>query len=163
MSDSDLHDYGSTLIMYLGAAYDQWHYHNGEPVEVDDARRLFNSVWEVIEERKEEVLGQIEEVRKARVNFVKLNEKTEDTPKKDKKKYRRARWKVMRAQVEVSRLIRKIEFTEPVKRRLIEEVKDIVERVSKQQREHDKIKKELNLKSRKPKLKEEERQAPKKF
>src|SRR5688500_3376823 len=63
----------------------------------------------------------------------------------------------MRAQVETSRLIRQIEFTEPVKRRLIEEVKDIVERVSKQQREHDKIKKELDLKNRKPKLKEEER------
>ncbi len=72
-------------------------------------------------------------------------------------KYRRARWKVMRAQVETSRYIRKIEFTEPVKRRLVEEVKDIVERVSKQQREHDKLKKELNLKNRKPKLKEEER------
>ena len=36
-------------------------------------------------------------------------------------------------------------------------MKDIVERVSKQQREHDKLKKELNLKTRKPKLKEEER------
>jgi RNA polymerase primary sigma factor len=72
---------------------------------------------------------------------------------------RKARWKVMRAQVETSRYIRKIEFTEPVKRRLVEEVKDIVERVSKQQREHDKIKKELNLKVRKPKLKEEEKKA----
>ena len=39
------------------------------------------------------------------------------------------RWKVMRAQVETSRYIRKIEFTEPVKRRLVDEVKDIVERV----------------------------------
>ena len=35
---------------------------------------------EVIDERKEEVLAQIEEVRKARANFVKLNEKTEATP-----------------------------------------------------------------------------------
>ena len=33
----------------------------------------------------EEVLGQIESVRTARTNFVKLNEKTEETPKKDKK------------------------------------------------------------------------------
>jgi RNA polymerase primary sigma factor len=46
-----------------------------------------------------------------------------------------------------------------VKRRLVEEVKDIVERVSKQQREHDKLKKELLLKVRKPKLKEDERKA----
>src|SRR5918993_34207 len=55
---------------------------------------------EVIEERKEEVLQQIESVRKARMSFVKLNEKTEETPKKDKKKYRRARWKTLRARIE---------------------------------------------------------------
>src|ERR1041384_2744856 len=42
---------------------------------------------EVIEERKEEVLGQIESVRKARTNFTKLAEKLEDVPKKEKPKY----------------------------------------------------------------------------
>ena len=63
----------------------------------------------------------------------------------------------MRAEIELSRLIRKIEFTEPVKRRLVEEVKDIVERVSKMQRELDNMKKTLTAKTRKPKLKEEER------
>ncbi len=110
-----------------------------------------------IEQRAEQFQKQVDAVRKARLNVEKLDEKLEAIPKADKKKYRRARWKVMRAQVETSRLIRKIEFTEPVKRRLVEEVKDIVERVSKQQREHDKIKKELNLKTRKPKLKEEEK------
>jgi RNA polymerase primary sigma factor len=110
-----------------------------------------------IEQRAEQFQKQVDAVRKARLNVEKLDEKLEAIPKADKKKYRRARWKVMRAQVETSRYIRKIEFTEPVKRRLVEEVKDIVERVSKQQREHDKIKKELLLKTRKPKLKEEEK------
>jgi RNA polymerase primary sigma factor len=110
-----------------------------------------------IEERAQQFLKQVDAVRKARLNVEKLDEKLEGVPRADKRKYRRARWKVMRAQVETSRYIRKIEFTEPVKRRLVEEVKDIVERVSKQQREHDKLKKELNLKTRKPKLKEEER------
>ena len=110
-----------------------------------------------IEERAQQFLKQVDAVRKARLNVEKLDEKLEAVPRADKRKYRRARWKVMRAQVETSRYIRKIEFTEPVKRRLVEEVKDIVERVSKQQREHDKLKKELNLKTRKPKLKEEER------
>jgi RNA polymerase primary sigma factor len=112
-----------------------------------------------IEQRAEQFQKQVELVRKARLNVEKLDEKLEAVPRADKKKYRKARWKVMRAQVETSRYIRKIEFTEPVKRRLVEEVKDIVERVSKQQREHDKIKKELNLKTRKPKLKEEEKKA----
>jgi RNA polymerase primary sigma factor len=112
-----------------------------------------------IEERAQQFLKQVDAVRKARLNVEKLDEKLEAVPRADKRKYRRARWKVMRAQVETSRFIRKIEFTEPVKRRLVEEVKDIVERVSKQQREHDKLKKELNLKSRKPKLKDEERKS----
>ena len=112
-----------------------------------------------IEQRAEQFQKQVDAVRKARLNVEKLDEKLEAVPKADKKKYRKARWKVMRAQVETSRYIRKIEFTEPVKRRLVEEVKDIVERVSKQQREHDKIKKELNLKTRKPKLKDDEKKA----
>ena len=112
-----------------------------------------------IEQRAQQFLKQVDAVRKARLAVEKLDEKLEAIPKSDKKKYRRQRWKLMRGQVETSRSIRKIEFTEPVKRRLVEEVKDIVERVSKQQREHDKLKKELLLKVRKPKLKDDERKA----
>jgi RNA polymerase primary sigma factor len=92
-------------------------------------------------------------------NDEELNEKLALVPKSEKRKYRRAKWKKMRAEIELSRLIRKIEFTEPVKRRLVEEVKDIVERVSKMQRELDGMKKTLLQKNRKPKLKEEERKA----
>jgi RNA polymerase primary sigma factor len=112
-----------------------------------------------IEERAQQFLKQVEAVRKARLAVEKHDEKLETIPKADKKKYRRQRWKLMRGQVETSRLIRKIEFTEPVKRRLVEEVKDIVERVSKMQRELDRIKKDLTAKNRKPKLKEEEKKA----
>ena len=36
--------------------------------------------------------------------------------KRDKKRYRRYRWRALRARVELSQLIRCIEFTEPVKR-----------------------------------------------
>ena len=112
-----------------------------------------------IEQRAQQFLKQVDAVRKARLSVEKHDEKLETIAKADKKKYRRQRWKLMRGQVETSRAIRKIEFTEPVKRRLVEEVKDIVERVSKQQREHDKLKKELLLKVRKPKLKDDERKA----
>ncbi|HUQ87470.1 MAG TPA: RNA polymerase sigma factor RpoD, partial [Vicinamibacterales bacterium] len=114
---------------------------------------------EVIQERATEVLGQIDTVRRARMNFVKLAEKVEETPKKDKKKYRRARWKALRGRIEVSRFIRKIEFTETIKRRLIEEVKEAVDAVQRVQREHDGLEKTLNpkVKARGPKLKEEEK------
>jgi RNA polymerase primary sigma factor len=114
---------------------------------------------EVIQERAEEVLGQIEEVRKARTGFVKLAEKLEEAPKKDKRKYRRARWKTLRARIEVSRLIRRIEFTETIKRRLIDEVKEAVDSVQKVQREADFLDRQLNAKAKPkaPKLKDEER------
>jgi RNA polymerase primary sigma factor len=118
---------------------------------------------EVIQERVVEVLEQIEAVRKARANYTKLAEKLEEVPKKDKKKYRRARVKTLRSRIEVSRRIRAIEFTETIKRRLIEEVKDAVDAVSRVQRELEAIDRILNpnvkIKVKGPKLKEEERKA----
>ncbi len=118
---------------------------------------------EVIQERVVEVLEEIEAVRKARVNYSKLAEKLEEVPKKDKKKYRRARVKTLRARIEVSRRIRAIEFTETIKRRLIEEVKDAVDAVSRVQRELEAIDRILSpnvkIKTKGPRLKEEEKKA----
>src|SRR2546423_2017993 len=68
---------------------------------------------EKIEDRKKQVLRQIDAVRKAWATSEKCKEKLDKTPKgtttRDKRKYRRVRWDSMRAQIEVSRLIRKIE------------------------------------------------------
>ena len=114
---------------------------------------------ERLEERAREVLRQIEAVRKARQVYEKAEEKLDATPKKDKRKYRRARWKAMRARIVVSRGIREIEFTEPVKRRLIEDIKEAVERMGRVHREADGIDRQLNAKAKKAKLKEEERKA----
>ena len=114
---------------------------------------------ERIEERTREVLSQIEAVKKARVLYEKADEKLQATPKKDKRKYRRARWKAMRARIVVSRLIRRIEFTELVKRRLIDDIKEGVERVQKVQRDVDGVEKQINARSKKTKLREEERKA----
>ena len=91
---------------------------------------------------------------------VKEAEKLEEIPKtKDKKKYRRARWKALRARIEVSRTIRRIEFTETNKRRLIDEVKESVDAVQRVQRDADGIDRILNpkVKTKGPKLKEEEK------
>ncbi len=112
---------------------------------------------ERLDERTREVLRQVDAVRKARVVFEKAEQKLEATPKKDKRKYRRARWRAMRARVDVSQLIRQIEFTEGVKRRLIDDIKDAVERVQKVQREADGLDRQLAAKSRKQRLKEDER------
>ena len=112
---------------------------------------------EVIEERKQAVLVQIDSVRKARAIFVKLTDKMEATPKKDKKKFRRARGKALRSRIEVSRLIRRIEFTENIKRRLIDEVKDAVDAVQRVQWKADAVDRQLNpkVKAKGPRLKED--------
>ena len=63
----------------------------------------------------------------------------------------------MRARVELSQRIREIEFTESVKRRLIDEMKDAVEGVKGVQREIEALERLLNPKNRKQKLKEDDR------
>jgi RNA polymerase primary sigma factor len=116
---------------------------------------------ERIVERSKQVQKQIDLVRKARAVYEKLDEKLQETPKgattKDKRKYRKCKIQTMRALVEVSQYIRKIEFTEAVKRRLIEEMKDAVESVRVVQREVDASDRILNPKNKKSKLKEEEK------
>jgi len=114
---------------------------------------------EVIEDRKVDVLGQIEEVRKARGNYVKLAEKLDLVLKKDKRKYRRARVRSLRARIDVSRAIRRIEFTETMKRRLIDEVKDAVDAVVRVQRDVDVLERQINpkFKTKSPRLKEDDK------
>ena len=112
---------------------------------------------DVIESRKQAVLVQIDAVRKARTVFARLAGRMDATPKKDKKKFRRARWKTLRSRIEVSRLIRRIEFTENIKRRLIDEVKDAVDAVQRVQWKADAIDRQLNpkVKVKGPRLKED--------
>src|SRR5437762_8496133 len=116
---------------------------------------------ERIEERRRQVQKQIDAVRKARAGSEKLEEKLAETPRgattRDKRKYRRARFAAMRARIEPSQAIRRIEFTESVKRRLIDDMKDAVEGVKSVQREIDATDRLLNPKNRKQKLKEDDR------
>ena len=116
---------------------------------------------ERVDERAKEVLKQIDAIRKQRLVVQKLEEKLAETPKgtmtREKRKYRRARWAAMRAQVGLSQLIREVEFTELVKRRLIEEIKDEVESVRKIEREAEGLDRQLNPKGKKAKLKEEDK------
>ena len=110
-----------------------------------------------IEDRKREVLRQIEAVKKARAAVQKAEEKLATIPKKDKRKHRRYRWRMLRARVELSRRIREIEFTEIVKRRMIEEIKDQVEAVQRVQREIDYITRQLNPKNKRQKVREDDK------
>jgi RNA polymerase primary sigma factor len=117
---------------------------------------------EKIDERKRQVLRQIDNVRKAWQGLEKAKEKLEKVPKgtttREKRKYRRTRWEALRARVDVSKMIRKIEFTELVKRRLIDQIKEGVEAVMRLKREVDQIERQVNPKTgKKSRLKEEEK------
>src|SRR5215470_9407322 len=116
---------------------------------------------ERIAERSRQVQKQIDNVRKANLVAEKLQEKLNETPKgttsRDKRKYRKARWAAMRARVEVSQRIREIEFTESVKRRLIDEMKEAVESVKAVQREIEGIDRLLHPKNKKQKPREEDK------
>jgi RNA polymerase primary sigma factor len=115
---------------------------------------------ERVEERAREVLRQIDGVKKAYGDWEKREQKLDDTAKRPAGPYRKARWKSLRSRVQLSQLIRRIEFTEAVKRRLVDQVKDQVEEVQRLQREVDYIERQLTAKGRKaPKLKEEEKKA----
>ncbi len=110
-----------------------------------------------IDDRAREVLRQIDAVRRAWIEAQKRQQKLDTIPRKDKRRYRRFRWKALRARVELSTLIRKIEFTETVKRRLIDLIKEAVENVRKAQRELEAVDRQLSPKNRRNRPKEDER------
>ncbi|MBA3295482.1 MAG: RNA polymerase sigma factor RpoD [Acidobacteria bacterium] len=117
---------------------------------------------EKIDDRKRQVMRQIEAVRKAWLVLDKAKDKLGKTNKgqttREKNKYRRTRWEELRARADVSKLIRRIEFTEAVKRRLIDLIKEGVESVMRLKREVDQIERQVNPKSgKKSRLKEEEK------
>ncbi len=111
---------------------------------------------EKIAARQRELLRQVDRVKLQLEAVKKLEAKYGEVPKAEKRKYRRARWKILRARVELSRLIRKIEFTEMIKRRLIDGMKGAVEDIQARQREIRLIDQKLEPKGKR-KLREEEK------
>ncbi len=114
---------------------------------------------ERIEERAREVLKQIEGVRKAWAEVQKRRQLLERAPKKDRRRYRRLRWRWLRARVELSKRIRRIEFTEAVKRRLIDQIKEAVEKVRQVQQELEAVEQKLRTKNKRQRPKADERRA----
>ena len=100
---------------------------------------------------------QIESVRKARAETQKRDAKVATILKRDKRKYRRNRWKALRARVELSQHIREIEFTETVKRRMIDQIKEAVEPVRRIQGDIDRLDRQINARHRKARVKEDDR------
>ena len=112
---------------------------------------------ERISDRGRQVLRQIDAVDAKCTESQNKEAKRASTLKRDKKRYRRYRWLALRARVELSQLIRGIEFTEPIKRRLIDLIKDAVENVQRAQQEIENLAQRLKDKTRLGRLKDKER------
>jgi len=109
-----------------------------------------------VNRRAREVMAEIEQIRKVRLDVVRREKKVATIPKREKKRYRRNYRNLLRALVKLSQLIRAINFTEPVKRRLIDEVKEAVEGVQTLQREIEHLARQLQAKTRR-RVKEEDK------
>ena len=106
--------------------------------------------------RARAVMAQIETIRKTRLDVVRREKRVGTIAKREKKRYRRNYRNLLRAQVRLSRLIRAIDFTEAMKRRLVDGVKEIAEGVQRNRREIDHLDRQLKTKSRR-RIKEEEK------
>ena len=90
---------------------------------------------ERIDRRARKVMVQIETIRKIRLDVVRREKKVRTVPKREKRRYRRNYRNLLRARVRLSRLIRDIDYTEPVRQRLIDGVKENTEGVRRIRRE----------------------------
>ena len=95
-----------------------------------------------------DVMAHIETIRKTRVDVVRRERKVGTIPKREKKRYRRNYRNLLRAKVTLSRLIRGIDFTEPVKRCLIDDVKETTEGVQRIRLEIQHLDRQLKAKAR---------------
>ena len=115
---------------------------------------------EVTDERLDRLarrlMVQIEKIRKTRLDVVRREKKVGTVPKREKTRYRRNYRNLLRARVKLSRLICGIDFTEPLKRRLIRDVKEAAEGVHRIRLEVDHLDSQLKAKTRR-RIKEEEK------
>ena len=94
---------------------------------------------EKVEQKLEETLVTIMEIGKTYKKVQALRIKADATPKTQKPQYRRARWKLGRTRVQLSLLIRSLEFSNLEKLRLMDLMKRTVEKVRPLQQELTKL------------------------
>ena len=109
-----------------------------------------------IADRGRQILRQIDAVRAKRTEVDKKEATLATISKRARREYRRNWWHVSRARIELSDLIRRIEFTEPVKRDLTDVVKDTAQRVLRVQREIELLDRQAKEKTRRSRLKQDE-------
>ena len=111
---------------------------------------------ERIDRRARKVMAQIETIRKIRLDVVRREKKVRTVPKREKRRYRRNYRNLLRARVRLSRLIRDIDYTEPVRQRLIDGVKENTEGVQRIRRELEHLDRQVKATTRR-RIKDEEK------
>ena len=99
---------------------------------------------EKIEAKTRETLKQIDKIAKLYQECMKLAARLERVPRSKKKPYLRARYNVARARVEMSKLVREIDFNPLEKKRLIDKIHQTVERVHFLEREIVKLERRVD-------------------
>ena len=114
---------------------------------------------EVLQNRLQEVAGRIQELGKHYKKAVQIAEKLQElSEKKRPRDFRRARWHLGREQVEISRLIRYLGFTNPERKRLIDRVNRTVEQMRALDRQTSNLEKKIEA-TRSEDLKKDYRKA----
>lgn len=109
-----------------------------------------------IADRTRQILRQIDTIQKKRIEVDRRTIKLNAVSKRDRRRYRRAWWRVGRTQIELSQLIRQLEFTDAVKRNLTNLIKKSVERMQRIQHEIEFLDRKVKNKTQRRKLKDEE-------
>jgi RNA polymerase primary sigma factor len=99
---------------------------------------------EKAEEKLRETLRTINQIEKLQVAARKLGLKLENTARSDKQAHLRARRRLARARIEISLLVRSIDFSEAEKRRLIDVLRVTVERLHSLEREIARFERRVN-------------------
>jgi RNA polymerase primary sigma factor len=99
---------------------------------------------EKIEAKTKETLKQIDKIAKLYLLAMKLAAKLERVPRSKKRSYLHARYAVARTRVEMSNLVREIDFNLLEKKRLIDKIHQTVERVHFLERETAKLERRVD-------------------
>jgi RNA polymerase primary sigma factor len=99
---------------------------------------------EKIEAKTRETLKQIDKIAKLYLQAMKQAAKLEKIPRSKKRPYLRARYGVARTRIEMSQLVRQIDFNPLEKKRLIDKIRQTVERVHFLERETVKLERRVD-------------------
>ena len=110
-----------------------------------------------VADRGQQLLRQIDRVHAKHGELQQTESELAQIAKRNRRQYRHYRWRRLRAGVELSRLIRRIEFTEPVKRHLIDLIKEAAEGAQRVHQEIELLDRQLKAKARRGRLNGEDR------